>query len=395
MAIVGGDTGFAWSKKIVEENKRKEVKKMAELKNVEIQFVSLVDKAANKKKFAIIKNEDGIFENYCPIIKADDEKQEVTAIVYEPMVKDAHGEFMNAEEIEKAQRSHALNGFGADVQHSFMKDNSLKIVESWIQKEDGKIGEQDVVKGTWLQTVFVDSPDLWSKIKKGEFTGFSMGGKGERVEKQAEISTEEKGFIQKMMDFFKVEKSTFTDNVKTRDVNDNYYKLTYALGESLKIYDSENGKIDEKEIKSILDDFSSMVYDLIVERNSIQKAGKSISSKNLKPIKEAYELLGELIGKVENEKEDLFNMDEQKIQEMITKAVADAVEKAKTPTVPTMTEEETFEEKVAKAVAKALEPVQEQVTKMAEARGFTRTQEQTQPQQPETASIHKSYIEYK
>jgi hypothetical protein len=73
--------------------------------NAKIQFVSLVDKGANKKRFLIAKtgnDTSATFQSFGRIVKADKESHYVTGIVYEPMVEDTQGEYMTAEEITKA-----------------------------------------------------------------------------------------------------------------------------------------------------------------------------------------------------------------------------------------------------------------------------------------------------
>lgn len=82
----------------------KPVNKAKEITDARISFVSLVDKAANKRPFLIVKNEDGkaAFTTYGRIIKSDDNRHFVTGIVYEPMTEDAHGNYMTADEIAKA-----------------------------------------------------------------------------------------------------------------------------------------------------------------------------------------------------------------------------------------------------------------------------------------------------
>lgn len=303
-----------------------------ELRNVNIQFVSLVDKSANKKKFALIKSEDGkeTFSNFCPIIKQDQDKQEITALVYEPGIQDSQGDYMKAEEIEKAQRTHAMNGFGADIQHSFNKEQKLHLVESWITKQDSKIGEQQIKKGTWMQTIFVEDKGLWGKIKKGEFTGFSMGGTGERISKQETpiINGPDKNALTKMLDFFKENLNIKKDNKK----------------EAIK-------DMDEKKIQEMID-------------NGIKKAmnpAPTVEEQVAKALKKAG------VGKEEKKVEKSEAPTEE---EKIQKAV-DGVLKA----MGYEQKEETFEEKVAKAVAKAVDPMKKNIEKMATARGYTKSEE--------------------
>ncbi|MGL5427764.1 MAG: hypothetical protein ACRDAS_07610, partial [Cetobacterium sp.] len=64
---------------------------MALLKDVEINFISLVAKAANKKRFALVKSGDGVYASEATILKQDEDERLVTCIVYEPAEVDVHG----------------------------------------------------------------------------------------------------------------------------------------------------------------------------------------------------------------------------------------------------------------------------------------------------------------
>ena len=114
------------------------IKKAYEITDAKIQFVSLVDKAANKKPFLLKKEDKGkaAFTTYGKIIKADTDNHYVTGIVYEPMTEDCHGNYMTAEEITKAAYWFAKNGDKVDLQHSFGPLEDAAVVESWIAKDD-------------------------------------------------------------------------------------------------------------------------------------------------------------------------------------------------------------------------------------------------------------------
>lgn len=150
----------------------RKVKKAKEITDARISFVSLVDKAANKRQFLIVKDEEGkaAFTTYGKIIKTDSESHFVTGVVYEPMVEDAHGNYMTADEIAKAAYWFAKNGNRVDLQHNFVSADGTAVVESWIAKSDSNIGGADIKEGTWLMTVEITDDDLWQSIEKGEIT---------------------------------------------------------------------------------------------------------------------------------------------------------------------------------------------------------------------------------
>ena len=150
-----------------------------ELKNVQVTHVSFVDKAANKKKFFLTKSADTPnFETEVkPVFKADDPKQLVYGVVYEPDVEDAHKDFMTATEIEKAAHGFMENYQNIDKQHDF-ETEAGKVVESYIAPADIEIGETTITKGTWV-LVTKATDDMWESIQKGEFTGYSLAGTAE------------------------------------------------------------------------------------------------------------------------------------------------------------------------------------------------------------------------
>lgn len=156
------------------------VNKSYEITDARIQFVSLVDKAANKKKFLITKQEGASagFQTLGRILKVDADSHYVTGVVYEPNVADAHDNYMTEAEIEKAAHWFMKSGDKVDIQHSFEEADGLTVVESWVAKSDSKIEGQDIAKGTWLMTVEISNDEVWDAVEKGELTGLSMGGVG-------------------------------------------------------------------------------------------------------------------------------------------------------------------------------------------------------------------------
>lgn len=112
-----------------------------------------------------------------PFAKMDEEKQLVYGVVYEPGVVDAQGDWADAAEIEKA-----CHGFMKDcrvvklMHKDDLDENSAQIVESYIAPQAMDIGGQQVRKGSWVLGVHVLDKGVWESIKKGELSGFSMGG---------------------------------------------------------------------------------------------------------------------------------------------------------------------------------------------------------------------------
>ena len=149
-----------------------------EISEAIIQFVSLVDQAANGRPLLITKatnNQAQIF-GYGRILKADNDTHYVTGVVYEPGVKDAHGNFMREEEIRNAAHWFYQNSGRADIQHSFKETNGLTVVESYVAPCDMTIGSEPVAKGSWVMTLEVADAEIWKAVQTGKLTGLSMGG---------------------------------------------------------------------------------------------------------------------------------------------------------------------------------------------------------------------------
>lgn len=315
--------------------------------DAKIAFVSLVDKAANKREFLITKSEGNKaeFQTFGRILKTDAEKHFVTGIVYEPMVEDTDGNYMTEEEITKAAHWFMKNAGDADIQHCFEKAEGVEVVESYVAKCDMEIEGQPIKKGTWLMTMEVSDSDVWGQIEKGEITGFSMGGKGAYSEVDVDISDPEnpvekaggkRGILKALASMFGmdvVEKGAVKEKYQKSIVRDNFWTAYYSLTNYLlDTYNPETERIevihDESKIREALEDFNSIVMDLLASDDevlkSIEKAGKKMSTQNKETLKGIYESLGAFLENFnDNEKED----DEVNKSE-VEKIVADAIEKA-------------------------------------------------------------------
>lgn len=402
------------------------------ISDAKISFVSLVDKAANKKQFLITKGEDGSasFASYGRIIKADSESHFVTGIVYEPMVEDTQGNYMTEEEIAKAAHWFMKNQGSVDIQHCFQKADGVEVVESFVAKCDMEIDGEPVKKGTWLMTAEVTDQDVWDSIQKGDITGFSMGGVGVYSEEDVELPVEKqegpKGLFQKLakaMGFEIVEKGAVKSNFKRRVKEDNFYSAWYALRSCLEgnFYNPDTGSwewgynSDENTIKEALADFNDIVTQLLTSDGSIvkslekaakeapepvMKAGKSLSSKNLQALQDINTSLtdflsaftadgegesGNTTSNVKKEDNEDMNKDEvqkmvheeiQKAMEPITKQV-EAIAKGETGAEPeshVVKGEELTAEAVAQMVSegiqKAVEPLAEQLEGIMKSRAL-------------------------
>ena len=320
------------------------VEKATAISNARIQFVSLVDKAANKRKFLLKKEEGGkaTFSTYGRIIKTDSENHYVTGIVYEPMTEDAHGNYMEEAEITKAAYYFAKHGDKVDIQHSFEPFDGATVVENWIAKADFKIGDEEVRKGTWLMTVEVTDADVWDKIEKGEISGFSMGGVGEYSEEDVDLDAVEKtaekksllAKLAKALGLTVVEKGAIAELYEERSKGSLFWNAFNSLEEVLYKYDPITGRwlyeTDENRVRECLEEFIQIITSILAGGESITKAiqtdrpeqvakaGKKMSGKNRETLTGIYESLGAFLKEFDDpepEEDDPDKTDGEKTEE--------------------------------------------------------------------------------
>ena len=367
---------------------RKGLKKAYEITDAKIQFVSLVDKAANKRQF-LIKKEDGgkaTFATYGRIVKADAENHYVTGVVYEPMAEDSHGNFMTEAEITKAAYWFAKNGNKVDLQHSFEPLDGASVVESWIAKTDFDIDGETIKKGTWLMTVEVADESVWEGIEKGEIAGFSMGGLGNYSEEDVELdnvskqeTSEKKGLLKqlgKMLGLTVVEKGAMAELYEERSKGTLFWNAFNSLEEILYKYDPITGRYlyetDENKVRECLEEFSQIITSILTGGGSVteaiqtdrpvEKAGKKMSGKNRETLKGIYESLGAFLREFDDpepeetgDPEDTKKADKeekqvtkQEVEGIVEKAVEAALAKATNTAAKTPEEEETAEDETKK-----------------------------------------------
>jgi len=165
---------------------------MPEMKELKVEYISLVKYPANRKGL-ILKGDQTII----PIAKMDDDKQLVYGLVYTPNEVDTDGDFATAEVIEKASydfmKSSLTNNI--DRNHDFNPTQGY-VAESWITKEGDPMFPDEPV-GSWAVAIKVESEETWAMLKSGELGGISLAG----VANLAESNKSEKGLLKKMKDF--------------------------------------------------------------------------------------------------------------------------------------------------------------------------------------------------
>lgn len=367
------------------------------LSEAKITHISLVDKGANGRPFAIIKEEGKEpLQKDIRITKADKARQIVYGVVYEPDVEDAHEDTMTAEEIEKAAHGfmERQNTYNIDKQHDLDADKGY-VVESYIAPVDMQLGDQEIKKGSWVAGVKVLDDDTWEQIEKGEITGFSMFGAGKREEvEEEEVS---KGLLKRIAKALGlIEKGAVANKYNANRKNREFWAAQDALNSVLFRWDVwESGmETDAEVIREALQDFVEIAQDVLIQDDivkaigqppeQIAKAGKKISTDNMKHLDDAISALTELKNKTapveEHEEEEEVKAEDiakavqaaiQPIVKQVEGLAADVTELKKqegegaVPVTSTEGGNETQSDALADVIAKALAPLTDQMTTLA------------------------------
>lgn len=133
-----------------------------------------------KEEIKAILRKYGVLKSESPI----EEEMVSYEVIYEPNVKDSHGEWMREETLEKACKD--FNEFlekgeiSPNLFHE--KDTELfSIEDTWIQKEfDVTVADtgQPIKAGTWVAKLKYHSEELWELRKQNILGGVSIGAMG-------------------------------------------------------------------------------------------------------------------------------------------------------------------------------------------------------------------------
>jgi hypothetical protein len=158
------------------------------------KVVSRDDPAAVLKRIAKIY--DSVMSREIPIYltkqaEGDREEMFVYGIVLEPDTVDAQQDTYTSDEIRKAAHGFMEFHRNRGDQHKTMVNDKVVILESHIERApdfvlvDSTGHERKVKQGSWLMGYGIRDAELWSMVKAGERTGFSIGGSAVRTPRAA------------------------------------------------------------------------------------------------------------------------------------------------------------------------------------------------------------------
>jgi len=250
------------------------------LKNLNVEFVSFVDRGANLRTFYLTKEfeenkKEPEFQMNVKLICSDNEEErKVYGLVYAPDTVDAHGDYTDAETLEKAAHNFMLNYQKMDVQHN-MEDGAGKVVESFIAPETFMINGEEIIKGSWV-LVSLANEKVWESIKKGEITGYSLYG-------TAEVEYEKVNILDLIGSIFRKEKIQINQNMEVI--------MDDELKKALENIELITKKMEEYEstMKSIGETVTEVVSSVKGLNESMEAVKKFIDEVKVDDIKKSFE----------------------------------------------------------------------------------------------------------
>ena len=105
--------------------------------------------------------------------------------VYIPMHLDSFNTTMTKEEIKRVAYDFMRKGYldHIDEMHNYEKSGSY-VVESFIARK----GDPDFVEGSWVLATKIENDDVWDKVQRGEYNGYSISGKAKREKAMVKLT---------------------------------------------------------------------------------------------------------------------------------------------------------------------------------------------------------------
>jgi hypothetical protein len=213
------------------------------LSDVDVVAISLVDKAANKKRIYLKKSENDLLDLPAPhrLIKNDDWSV-FYAVVAEPEWRENPGKgspgetfediWASEDEIRKAAHRFMQNGALVNKMHETL-DPYGTVVENFIAQADFEVEGETIKKGSWVVGI-ATSEEGRKAIDDGTLAGISIQGSGVRVLDVTKTHAGENpaGPIRHLISYYKKFKHPFTKCV--RDNRKRFGPRTEAVCAGLK-----------------------------------------------------------------------------------------------------------------------------------------------------------------
>jgi hypothetical protein len=304
----------------------------------------------------------GLAELTAPVVFKNEEKRIVYGPVLIPDEPDSDNDVVSAEKIEEVAHKFVEQYGNIDLQHSL--NNVGKLVESYILPFDWEIDENTVIpKGSWIMGVRVTDDETWNAVKNGKLGGFSImaiqrtaikSAKNKHASKRVTLADLGQDWIVNavsLVDEPAVPKAKWIA-IKSRDknidnntninintdgkeignvINDNLDELENDQQQGAEnkngeqVTSSGSNKSKEGRSRGFLDKLKESIG---IGSKTSEKAGRIFSESNYQRLKQAKEVIDELLSLAEKERENSIKekgaekqMDREEVQSMINEAI--------------------------------------------------------------------------
>jgi len=171
------------------------------LNNLTTTVNSIVENPAQPSNWTLFKSADSDLKVKRLVFKEEfNERQIAFAPALVPGVIDKQGDIIDPITIEETAWKFLEEFREVDTDHNLKLGQGI-VVESWVSKVEEEYDRPDgksetYPEGTWMLGIKVPEKELWEKMKRGEYEGFSIFGEGDGIELQKDIEHED---IEEMM----------------------------------------------------------------------------------------------------------------------------------------------------------------------------------------------------
>lgn len=97
----------------------------------------------------------------------------VTGVVIANGIPDSDGDILNKKEIKQIFTKYTVQQ--TDIQHSYIRNEGVDVLENWITETPTTINGKSVPAGSWLCTTKVTNEDLCNLLLNNEVNSYSLG----------------------------------------------------------------------------------------------------------------------------------------------------------------------------------------------------------------------------
>lgn len=236
----------------------------------EVYKISLVDEPAIESQMVYFKKDKPLFV----ALEAEGDKHMVYSAVLRPdfPIYRRYGDeefylVFTKEAVEKSAYEFLKNGFQHEWSVDHEKDvEGLSVVESWIKTDmenDKSIAiglDPSLELGTWFVGLSINNIEVWQRIKKGDFAGFSM---------EAFVNIDEDNKFKKNIKDNMKKKEKF----ETVEIDETFWdKLKSIIADALKSPELESDVADEEADNVVEDVKEDVENNVAMEENKTETA---------------------------------------------------------------------------------------------------------------------------